>query len=348
MDRIRNLRDLRKEMASQPVFVVLDSLYSRNENSPISREKPAARKYAELAALVNDFLHNKLPAEAASNPRDLSFTALFSIAEMAVYCVAKAPDMLIEVMNPVYGGDYLAYHSLNVAFLSCKVGLSSELNYRQLTELCVAALLHDVGMTRLDADCYLHDRPLSKEERAAVEQHPYLGWQFFEKLKGDFPWLLRVIEEEHMREHGQGYPGSTKGELHPFSKIIGVCDAFEALSHQRLYRKAYHPAEVMKSIIEAKEFVFAKETLRVTADALSLYPVGSLVQLNNKKIAFVVDTVGGSPLRPTVSIIGDSPAEQNQTAERVVLSTENNLYITGLVYNDQYQRPENAKVPRFK
>jgi HD-GYP domain-containing protein (c-di-GMP phosphodiesterase class II) len=348
MNKTKDLRKLRREMASQPVFVALESLYSRNESSPISRNKSSGQKYAEMSAMLTDYLHNKLNVASVQSVRDLSFSGLFSVAEMIVYCITKTPEMLVEVMNPVYAGDFLAHHSLNVAFLSSRVGLGLGLDYKQLTELSVAAILHDIGMTKLDADCYLHDRPLSKQERDAVEQHPYLGWQFFEKLSGDFPWLLRVIEEEHLREHGQGYPAGKKGELHIYSKIIGVCDAFEALSHQRLFRKAFHPAEVMKTIIAAKEFVFAKDILRAVVESLSLYPVGSLVQLNNKKIAFVAEAIEGYPLRPTVWVIGESPTEPAQVREQIELSKETNLYVTGLVYNDQYQRPESTKAPALQ
>jgi HD-GYP domain-containing protein (c-di-GMP phosphodiesterase class II) len=244
-------------------------------------------------------------------------------------------------MNPQYSGDFLACHSLNVAFLSCSVGMGMEFPFKDLTELGVAAMLHDIGMTKIDTDCYIRKETISKAERNAIEQHPVLGWQFFEKLKSSFPWLLRVICEEHKREHGQGYPADVEGDLHPYSKIVGLCDSFEALTHSRIYRKAFHPADAMKAIIAAKESVFAKDILRAMIDSLSMFPVGSIVQLNNKKAALVAETVWKSPLRPIVNIILEN---DSSPIENVDLSKENNLYITGIIYNDQYQVPKDLKM----
>jgi HD-GYP domain-containing protein (c-di-GMP phosphodiesterase class II) len=296
----KNGADSHRPIQETPLFVVLDSIYAKNAASPISRDKPASQKYTELVARLADVLRNKLQIQAATDARELPFSTLFSIAEMIIYTINEAQDVLLPVMHPEYSGDFLTCHSLNVAFLSCKVGSSLGLEFRQTAELGVAALLHDIGMTKVDADCYNHERELSKEQRRTLEDHPKLGWHFFKKLQDDFPWLLRVILEEHKREHGQGYPDQVDGELHIYSKIIGLCDSFEALSHKRIFRKAFHPADAMKAIIEAKEFLFAKDVLRGMIEGMSMYPVGSLVQLNNKKMALVVQAVPGAPLRPRV------------------------------------------------
>lgn len=344
MEQTKNFTEIKKSQKNLQVMVVLDSLYSKNDHSPVSKNKSSSQSYLELANVLGDILHNRLQNISAENARDFPFTRLFSLAEMILLSISKSPTIFLEVMNPEYSGDFLTCHSLNVAFLSCKAGSAMDLSYKDLTRLGVAGLLHDIGMTKIDADCYHHKRDLSKYERMKMENHPNLGWQFFQKLEGEFPWLLRVILEEHKRENNQGYPAELKGDLHPFSKIIGVCDSFEALSHKRIFRKAFHPADVMKTIIEAKEFLFAKSILRAVIESLSMYPVGSLVQLNNKKIAQVIEAVEGAPLRPKIKIISQIEGELSDDVDTINLSKDNNLYITGLVYNDHYQVPENISV----
>jgi HD-GYP domain-containing protein (c-di-GMP phosphodiesterase class II) len=341
MQKTKNLSDFRKSLDETPLIVTLEYLYAKNISSPLAASKSAEQKYAELLSRASDMLYNKLNTGPAENPRDIPMTALFSISEMVLLALTKSKDILLNVMNPQYSGDFLACHSLNVAFLSCSVGMGMEFPYKDLTELGVAALLHDIGMTKIDTDCYIRKETLSKAERNAIEQHPVLGWQFFEKLKSNFPWLLRVICEEHKREHGQGYPADVEGELHPYSKIVGLCDSFEALTHSRIYRKAFHPADAMKAIIAAKESVFAKDILRAMIDSLSMFPVGSIVQLNNKKAALVTETVWKAPLRPIVSILQENDSGPSETID---LSKENNLYITGIIYNDQYQVTKDLKM----
>lgn len=332
---------MRKSLDSEPLMITLDYLYSKNISSPVSTSKTSGQKYADLAAIVSDMLYNKLKGESAGNARDIPLTSLFSISEMIILSLTKSKEILLDVMNPRYSGDYLTCHSLNVAFLSCAVAMGLEFKYKDLTEIGVSALLHDIGMTKIDSDCYLNKETLSKSQRDELEKHPILGWQFFEKLKSDFPWLLRVICEEHKREHGQGYPSEGEGDLHPYSKVVGLCDSFEALSHNRIYRKAFHPADAMKAIVAAKESVFARDTLRGIIESLGMFPVGSIVQLNNKNAALVVEAVWRAPLRPVIRMILEGQSEAGETID---LSKENNLYITGIIYTDEYQVPKDLRV----
>lgn len=344
MATTKSLKELHKTVESLPVFVVLDSLYAKNANSPVAASKTASQNYSELVGRVKKALHEDMNIETISDARSLPFTTLFSLAEMIVYANTKNPEIFLQVMNPEYSDDFLACHSLNVAFISSKVGMGMGLKYKELSEICVASLLHDIGMTRIDAECYNHERDLSRRERNVVNSHPNLGWEFFKKLEHDFPWLLNVILGEHKREGGKGYPEGVEGDLHLYTKIIGVCDSLEALSHQRVHRKAFHPADVMKTIIKAKEYLFAKDILHAVIESLSMYPVGSLVQLNSKKIARVIEPIYGSPLRPAVRVVdndGEAADESDMTTD---LSNNSNLYITGLVYSEQYQVPEKLAV----
>lgn len=341
MPKVKSLSELHNSFEAMPLMVTLEYLYTKNIASPLSAGKSTDQKYSELAGMVQDMLYNKLINGPAENPRDIPLSTLFSISEMVLLALAKSKDILLNVMDPHYSGDFLACHSLNVAFLSCAVGMGKEYQYKELTELGVAALLHDIGMTKLDTDYYVNKKDLSKAEREEIEKHPIYGYRLFEKIKADFPWLLRVIFEEHKREQGRGYPNEHDGDLHPYSKIVGVCDSFEALTHNRIYRKAFHPADAMKVIVMAKESVFAPDVLRAMIDSLSMFPVGSIVQLNNKKPAMVVEAVWRSPLRPIVSIVREN---EMGPVETVDLSKDNNLYITGIIYNENYQVPENLKL----
>ena len=335
VDKFRSLPGLEKAIASNPAYQTLEAVYSKNIASPVAADKSTSEKYTEVLALVHDILYNKLRVEAPTTVRDLPFTTLFSAAEMIILLLAKSRDVLLEVMQPVYKGDQLAAHSLNVALLSVGVGLGMDLAYKELTELAVAAILHDIGMTKIDALCYTHERDLSSVERDLLQQHPMAGWKFFEKLENEFPWLLRVICEEHLREHG-GY--GTKGEagLHQYSKIVGVVDSFEALTHTRIFRKAFHPADAMKALVEAKSSLFSREVLRAAIDTLSLFPVGSMVQLNNKKIALVTESVFRQPLRPIVRTVESA----SHDSEIFDLSKSTNVYITGIIYSEMYQIPD--------
>ena len=120
-------------------------------------------------------------------------------------------------------------------------------------------------------------------------------------LAKDFPWLLRVIEEEHQRENNKGYPVPHKGDTHPYSKIVGVCDSFEALTHKRSFRKALHPADAIRIIIDGKNIYYSKDVLRAVIEALSIYPWEALCSLTIRESHRWLRRYAGSPLRPDCS-----------------------------------------------
>ena len=339
----KTLNEFKHYLESLPIFIVLDTQYSKNRNSSIAADKPVDIQYSELVKRLDDLLLDKLQNNSRDSVRDLPFTTLFSLSDMIIYSIVKSSPIFQHVMNPDYISSYLPCHSLNVAFISCKVGMGLRFSYEQLNQLGVAALLHDIGMTQIPQNLYESQKELPIEKRKAIESHSMLGYQFFEKLKNDFPWLLRVVLETHKRENNKGYPDLVKDDLHIYSKIIGVSDTFEALTHNRAFRKAYHPSDAIKTIIGGKRDFFAKDILRALIESLAIYPVGSLVQLNNKNIAVVVDTIEGSPMRPVVQIIGEDDLHETSDERVINLSEENNLYITGLVYSTLYLTPEKIK-----
>ncbi|MBN2038041.1 MAG: HD domain-containing protein [Chitinispirillaceae bacterium] len=334
--------DKERKQELDAAMITIEAIYVKSDHSPIARNKPYSRSYAELTDMLHDVLERRLVGEPPDDVRQLPFTKLFSMAEMVLYSIRKTPDMLLEVARPSYNGDPLVCHSLNTAFLSCAVGCQIDLSVKEITELGVAALLHDIGMTKIDPAYYAHGRSLSKAEQKKVEMHPMAGYTFFENLRSDFPWLLSVILEEHKRENDQGYGETLGGELHTFSRIVGICDSFEALTHQRPFRKPFHPSDAMKAIIADKEVLYSKPILRAFIEALGIYPVGSMVKLNNNMTGRVLRTIPGAPLRPVVSTIEENEPDIEPLV--IDLSKDTNIYIVSIVYADEYARPEGKDV----
>ena len=339
----KTLNEFKHYLESLPIFIVLDSQYSKNKSSSIAAGKPVDSQYSELVKRLDDLLLDKLQKTSRNSVRELPFTTLFSLSDMIIYSIVKSSPIFQQVMNPDYISSYLPCHSLNVTFISVKIGMGMRFSYEKLNQLGVAALLHDIGMTQIPPNLYESQNELMLEKRKVIESHSIIGYQFFEELKNDFPWLLRVILETHKRENNNGYPDVVKDDLHIYSKIIGVSDTFEAMTHNRAFRKAYHPSDAIKTIIGGKRDFFAKDILRALIESLAIYPVGSLVQLNNKNIAAVIDTIEGSPMRPVVQLIAEDDLHEITEQKIINLSEENNLYITGLVYSTLYLTPDKIK-----
>ena len=274
------------------------------------------------------------------------------MAEMILFSLVNSKDILGEVMRPSYLGDYFLFHTLNVAFLSCQAAIGLGLSYKELTQVCVVALLHDIGMKFIDSQAFDHNGDLSESQRLEVDRHFEETYRYFAKLDAEIPFLLKVVEEENNRlkrrrlktelPEDDPEPEGT-GKWHTFSEIVGMCNKFEALCHDRPFRKAYHPADAMRLFVEESKHLYERRFIRAIIESISLYPITSLVRLNNNRIGRVIDIVEGCPLSPVVAIVAgaeeDLPEEPELTNEIIDLSQKPTVFIESLVYHGRFTPP---------
>ncbi|MDI6786050.1 MAG: HD domain-containing phosphohydrolase [bacterium] len=101
----------------------------------------------------------------------------------------------------------------------------------------ITALLHDIGMVYLPKEILSKKRRLSKKEWEKIKEHPLLGASIFENFK-ELREIALGIRFHHERFDGKGYPDKISKDNIPLSsRILAVCDAFDALTSNRLYRK---------------------------------------------------------------------------------------------------------------
>lgn len=119
-------------------------------------------------------------------------------------------------------------------------------NYRKILKL--TALLHDIGMVYVPKDMLLKKDVLSEKEWNAIKEHPSIGASFFDYIR-DLEEVALGIKFHHERYDGKGYPERIANENIPLaSRILAVCDAFDALTHDRPYRKKMNKYQAFEEI----------------------------------------------------------------------------------------------------
>lgn len=135
-----------------------------------------------------------------------------------------------------------AGHALRVTRLARDIARAFPLSASALAALTEAALLHDIGKLAIDVEILRKPGPLSDEERRAVRLHVAAGV----RLVGAIPGLRRaavLIRASHEWLNGAGYPRGLRDVAIPLgSRIIAAADAFDALTHIRVYRTPMSPA----------------------------------------------------------------------------------------------------------
>ena len=133
---------------------------------------------------------------------------------------------------------YTAGHSAAVAIyardISQRMGLTEE--RQELVHLC--GLVHDIGKIGLPAGLLEKPGPLTLEERRQMEQHSEIGERILRNVD-DYAEIADVVRSHHERIDGMGYPDGIQGDDIPLlARIIGVADAYDAMTSDRPYREA--------------------------------------------------------------------------------------------------------------
>ncbi len=155
-------------------------------------------------------------------------------------------DVLVRVLRE--REPQLGEHLRGVARLAAEIGREAELEAEELDAVVRAAELHDIGKIAIP-DRVLHKPgPLDDDEWELMRTHTTIG----ERILGAAPAMGRVaalVRSSHERWDGEGYPdGLAAGEIPLGSRIIFVCDAFEAMTEQRAYREPLSPQEALEEL----------------------------------------------------------------------------------------------------
>jgi putative nucleotidyltransferase with HDIG domain len=142
-------------------------------------------------------------------------------------------------------------HSLRVASITTTLARAFGMDEESIALLRRGALLHDIGKIGIP-DAILHKPgPLDEHEREIVRRHPSIARDLLE----DVPFLRQAMDIpwcHHERWDGEGYPRGLRGEAIPFSaRVFAVADVWDALTHDRPYRKALDEAATLNYIAGA-------------------------------------------------------------------------------------------------
>jgi diguanylate cyclase (GGDEF)-like protein len=151
----------------------------------------------------------------------------------------QARDVLMRTMQAKQPA--LHEHSSQVAELAVAVARRFAMSGEQLDEVARAAELHDVGKVGIPDAILNKPGPLNREEWDFMRQHTILGERILNAAAALRP-VAQLVRSSHERWDGTGYPDQLQGAATPLgSRIIAVCDAYEAMTADRAYRSALSP-----------------------------------------------------------------------------------------------------------
>jgi HD-GYP domain-containing protein (c-di-GMP phosphodiesterase class II) len=205
--------------------------------------------------------------------------------------------------------DYTYTHSVNVAMLSMCIGRRINLSRRNLVNLGMCALFHDLGKIEIPNKVLHKKEKLDAKELKLFQEHSLNSSRLLLKLKASPDSKARLLVpmfEHHLKYDLSGYPHADwKKPLTLFGKIISIADKYDTLTSSRAYRKSVlSPDRVLGYMFERAGKDYDPILIKVFINIMGVYPVGTLMKLDKDELALVVSSPSRDfSKRPLVCIL---------------------------------------------
>ncbi len=225
--------------------------------------------------------------------------------DQVVHSVIKTPDALMWLTQLKKRDEYTSQHSMNVCVLSVALGRHIGLSEKELKELGLCGMLHDMGKMLIPNKILNKPGKLKGKEIKIMKYHTVLGLKILKKSKGRVPLsVINVAYSHHERVDGKGYPrGIGQDKLTRATRVVAIADMYDALTSDRVYRKGCSHLEAIDIMnkMSGKHLDYA--LMLKFIECLSVYPPGSIVELTNDEIAIVVEVNQDEKLRPKIILL---------------------------------------------
>ncbi|MDC8829186.1 HD-GYP domain-containing protein [Alteromonas gilva] len=257
-------------------------------------------------------------------------------ARALVGSLNRNPDALLLLSRIREKDTYLLEHSLNVGILSANFSRFLGLPEEQVVMAAYSGMLHDLGKIKIP-DHILH-KPgrLTADEMEIMKQHVTFGVDFLTDMKID-NHLIRVVSEHHERLDGLGYPAQKPADDISFNgRLLAITDMYDALTADRCYKAGMSSQKALNILLQDSETKLDKGLLQQFIKCMGIYPMGSLVELSNQKIAIVMKQNPSQPLQPVVKVFYTKIGNHYVTPKDIDLSKDNKVAIERSVVASDY------------
>ncbi len=220
------------------------------------------------------------------------------------------PDLTLHASLFPEKPSYPAGQGSSTATLAMSMAQKLGFHERAVRELGIGCLLHDAGMLRLNREIVLSTEQFNPEEKRQVTRHVEASARMLDGIR-NLPYECRVVASQiHERADGAGYPCRLSGnKFHPLARIAAVADCYVAMISPRLYRRAHAPYHAIENMLrETRDGRFDQRSMRALLQVVSLFPIGSVVQLSDGRTARVVRSNPEDYSRPVVEILLNADA----------------------------------------
>lgn len=289
---------LPKEQLQRPVQEYLDGLGIRNisagrlkvdiasEDSSLARAEQAIDYLKIYDASLENFSQS---VEKMINDEAIDAIGLrMGVSSLLENLALRSQELL--KLTAVKRYDVTTFvHITNVSILAMYFASRLGFPREDVADIGSAALFHDIGKLAISRKVIRKSGKLTDEEFSLMKSHTVLGAEILLKYVDNLGILPVVVAfEHHLKYDLTGYPRLKLRKIpHIASLIVMICDVYDALLQRRSYKASYAPMVIYDIMNEEKGRAFEPSLLDSFFRVMGVWPVGTLTQLNDGRVAVV-------------------------------------------------------------
>ena len=231
----------KEDVAKQ--ILTCETLQSYINHNLNNLEKTLGFLYKVNSDIFTDYIN--------SDENKISIECVESIVKSIIFLTQNNQGYLKNII-PYFDNKYeLFIHSLHVCIYAVNLGHALEMDSKKLLQLGIAALIHDLGMKKIDDSIRSKEDQLSLSEYELIYKHPRYSAQIARQNHVTDPLIIDAITHHHENYDGSGYPDCLSADdISDLASILSISDVFNAMTNSRPHRKAYTSFEALKVMMK--------------------------------------------------------------------------------------------------
>jgi HD-GYP domain-containing protein (c-di-GMP phosphodiesterase class II) len=239
--------------------------------------------------------------------------------------------------------DYTFSHAIAMAVWGAILARQLGFPPKDIDQIALACSLIDIGKSSLPAELLSQPEAPSEEQWQELKSHVERGLQLLEENGVVNRKVVAALETHHERFDGSGYPKGLEANSIPlYGRIAGVVDSYDAMISERPYATARSSYAAVQEMQKQAGVLYQKELVEQFIQAIGVFPVGAIVELNTGEVGVVVAQDTSKRLKPKVVLILEADKKPRNQLVIVDLAAQDRGEATTLSWWITRELPKNA------